>query len=604
MRVFHFVRQFYPAVGGLENHVRSLARQQQLSGHEVTVVTLNCNFSTGEEYQSHGEIDGVKIKRYRYFGGRRYSVAPFVLMDAFSADVLHIHCTDFFFDYLAITKFIHRKPMVITTHGGFFHTKYASKLKELYFNIITKFCINAYSTVIACSENDFEIFSKISSRIKLIHNGVEVDKFISEGWVPSGDVQRSFIYIGRLSLNKNISELIENLAEVLRKYCVKLYVVGNDFDGILSDLRKIVEDLDMQRNVVFLSDLDDERISVIARECRFICSASNYEGFGMTIVEGMGAKLIPIVSSIPSFENIVNSAGVGYVVKDKKSTMEAVVAEFSLSSEEAEDRRVKARKYALKHGWYEVANKISEVYPSQGYIRKIQGVSIASLNAECVLEYLIERFDSGERVNLAFANSHTINTAVNDKTYMATLGQFCILPDGIGVDVASYIKYGSFFKENLNGTDFVPRILDSLPASKIAIVGSQDGVAERARGIWEGKYPQHDWCLVCNGFCDEKVYENFARKIDENGVDVLLVAMGNPTQEKWILKYSSGIDSLKLAVGVGALLDFTAGKVKRAPLIVRKVRLEWLFRLAIEPIRMWRRYILGNLSFLYRCIKD
>lgn len=604
MRVVHFVRQFYPAMGGLENHVRALATQQRLLGHDVTVVTLNRNFSNGEKYQSVYEIDGIKIKRLRYFGGRRYSIALSALKEAFSGDVLHVHCTDFFFDYLAITKFIHRKPMVMTTHGGFFHTEYASKFKKIYFNTITKYCIGAYLTVIACSKNDFQIFCQISNRVRLIYNGIDVNKFRCEVSLPAVESRVSFLYVGRLSLNKNIGNLIENLADSLRKYSSKLYVVGNDFDGILGDLKKTVEELDIHDNVVFMSGVEDEEIAAVASKCRFICSASKYEGFGMTIVEGMGANLIPIVSAIPSFEDIVKSSGVGYVVNDKRSTTQAVTKEFSLCSEIAKERCLKAREYSLRHGWQEVACEITDVYPDKKDIRYIQNIGIVSLSGKGVLEYLIDKYSSGERVNLAFANSHTINTAMKDKDYMATLKDFYILPDGIGVDIASYIKYGSFFDENLNGTDFVPRILDSLPASKVAIIGSEDGVAVKARDIWKLKYPQHEWSHVCNGFCDRQQYDEFVRKISADGVEILLVAMGNPLQEKWILEYTSRVDTLKLVIGVGALLDFTIGKVRRAPSIVRNVRLEWLFRLVIEPRRLWRRYVLGNFSFLYRCFKD
>ena len=75
--------------------------------------------------------------------------------------------------------------------------------------------------------------------------------------------------------------------------------------------------------------------------------------------------------------------------------------------------------------------------------------------------------------------------------------------------------------------------------------------------------------------------------------------MGNPKQELWINDYGEATGAT-LLIGVGALFDFTAGRIDRAPRILQKMRVEWLFRLLKEPVRMWRRYLIGNLVFLIR----
>ena len=84
---------------------------------------------------------------------------------------------------------------------------------------------------------------------------------------------------------------------------------------------------------------------------------------------------------------------------------------------------------------------------------------------------------------------------------------------------------------------------------------------------------------------------------------MLLVAMGVPRQELWIARH---IDErhCTLPIAVGALLDFLSGAVPRAPLWMRRLRLEWLFRLVVEPGRLWRRYVVGNPLFLVRVVRQ
>jgi exopolysaccharide biosynthesis WecB/TagA/CpsF family protein len=86
-------------------------------------------------------------------------------------------------------------------------------------------------------------------------------------------------------------------------------------------------------------------------------------------------------------------------------------------------------------------------------------------------------------------------------------------------------------------------------------------------------------------------------------VDLLLVAFGNPRQEIWIAERITH-EHAHLAIGVGALFDFLAGEVQRAPRWLRAARLEWAYRLMLEPARLWRRYVLGNPAFLLRVLRQ
>lgn len=139
MNVVHVVRQFRPSVGGLEDAVISLVRNQRAAGVDARVVTLDRIFiDLPRRLPRSGVVDGIPVTRLRWRGSTRYPVAPGVLRAVRGADLIHVHAVDFFFDYLAATWPLHGKPMVATTHGGFFHTDRRARFKRLWFNIVTR----------------------------------------------------------------------------------------------------------------------------------------------------------------------------------------------------------------------------------------------------------------------------------------------------------------------------------------------------------------------------------------------------------------------------------------------------------------------------------
>jgi alpha-1,3-mannosyltransferase len=175
--------------------------------------------------------------------------------------------------------------------------------------------------------------------------------------------------------------------------------------------------------------------------------------------------------------------------------------------------------------------------------------------------------------------------------------------DGIGVDAASQILFGSRFPQNLNGTDFTPCYFQRTRNNyRIFFLGSSSGVAERAAARLIAMCGGRHQIAGCqNGYSREGDTIGIVAKIAASGADVLLVAMGNPLQERW-LAANLETTGCRLGFGVGALFDFLSGDVRRAPAWVRAARLEWAYRLAREPGRMWRRYIVGNPVFLMRVI--
>lgn len=142
---------------------------------------------------------------------------------------------------------------------------------------------------------------------------------------------------------------------------------------------------------------------------------------------------------------------------------------------------------------------------------------------------------------------------------------------------------------------------------KVAFVGGLPGVAEQARTNLAKLYPGLN---VVGCYCPPFGFENSeleSQKVvdfcNELRPDILFIGVGAPKQEKWAAKHLSRID-VGPVLCVGAAFDFAAGTIKRAPVIVQRCGVEWLWRLASEPKRLWRRYLLRDSKFVGIALRE
>lgn len=234
--------------------------------------------------------------------------------------------------------------------------------------------------------------------------------------------------------------------------------------------------------------------------------------------------------------------------------------------------------------------------------RAIGGVAISAMGREDAAERLWRAIAEGEHVKLAFANANLVNFAADDPELARALRGFLVLPDGIGVDLGSRLLHGSPFPANLNGTDLTPYLLASSPAPlRVMLLGARPGVAERAAAEMGRQFPRHRITALGDGYFPPAHEHVILACLEAARPDLLLVAFGNPRQELWIARALDG-RHCAVAAGVGALFDFMAGEARRAPVAVRRLRMEWAWRLAHEPARLWRRYLLGSPAFLARVV--
>jgi alpha-1,3-mannosyltransferase len=227
------------------------------------------------------------------------------------------------------------------------------------------------------------------------------------------------------------------------------------------------------------------------------------------------------------------------------------------------------------------------------------------MKREQAVKKIDAELEAGRRLRVAFANAHTLNIAARNDAYRHALSRFLVLNDGVGIDFASRLKFGSAFPDNLNGTDFVPYYLSrTRHRMRIFLIGSTPQVVTEAARRFAVTWPQHQIVGTCDGyFTNEEQIEEICNVVSDVKADVLLVGLGNPIQELWITNHGVTTGA-RLQMGVGALFDFTSGQVTRAPGWVRRMRCEWVFRLACEPRRLFSRYVLGGFVFLRHVLID
>ncbi|AWN35511.1 WecB/TagA/CpsF family glycosyltransferase [Methylobacterium radiodurans] len=229
---------------------------------------------------------------------------------------------------------------------------------------------------------------------------------------------------------------------------------------------------------------------------------------------------------------------------------------------------------------------------------EIDAVAIRDLSRAAAFEQLRAAMNQGQQVALGFCNANMLLKALCSASYASTLKNLVLLSDGIGLDLCSLLFRGRFFRENLNGTDFVPALLGGDARGRtLFLLGAKPGIAEAAARKLALLYPQHRVVGTRHGYFAPAETDAVIAEINAAAPDILLVALGNPDQETFIAEHAHRIDA-RLLMGVGALIDYTAGAAVRAPAPVRFLRLEWLYRLLREPRRLGRRYTIEAALFL------
>lgn len=363
MKILQVVRQFSPSVGGIERVVMALSTGLQRRGHRCDVATLERLWSDGQLLPPTDVVAGVRVVRIPFWGGRRMFFAPRVLRLVAEYDVLHVHAIDSFVDVLAATRWQHRKALVVSTHGGYFHTPWARGAKWVYFHTVTRMALSQAVRVICVSAQDDRLFAPIvpSRKRVVIANGID-DAFFH--------VQRSMepgllLSVGRIAEHKRIDRLIDLLPRVLQEIPEsRLVVVGPDWEGLRAPLEDRAKALGVAARVIFAGEVDDGTLHGYMARAQLVLAPSDYEGFGISVLEALATGTTVVANDIEAFRELIRPGTNGFLVDfaDPQAAAQAIVAALRLPAAERARVGAQARATASRFTWEAVAEQVESVY--------------------------------------------------------------------------------------------------------------------------------------------------------------------------------------------------------------------------------------------------
>lgn len=236
------------------------------------------------------------------------------------------------------------------------------------------------------------------------------------------------------------------------------------------------------------------------------------------------------------------------------------------------------------------------------------GLSLFTGSTEKFLQRLFRVADAvhGEPVPtphfVTYLNAHCVNLAYTTPAYAEILRRAnCVYADGMAVVWGARMRKCPV-AERVNAGDFIMEFCQRAAALglRVALVGGRPGVAERCAEAMRAAAPTLQIVTTEHGFFSHD--DDPTARIVTAAPDILLVGMGVPQQEVWAWSQREQLNT-RVVWCVGALFEYYGEGRPRAPVWMRRLGLEWLVRLVLEPRRMWRRYLIGNITFIARVLR-
>jgi alpha-1,3-mannosyltransferase len=372
MRILQVTRVFHPHLGGIEKHVEWLSRALLARGHHVEVLTLDRSFADGTRFPPTDTLDAdtrpLRVTRVPFAGSTRYPLAPGILPhlrghDGLRWDVIHVHALDFLADAAVASRPWHRTPVVLSTHGGFFHTDFARRLKQAWFQTATRALVHAVDALVFTSDQDEALFRPLTRRGTLLRSAVELGPWRT--LEPAPEPGR-FVTTGRLDVHKGLSNLVRTL-RALRDADPRpfqAHLVGPEVaEGLVAGLRREADALGIGERVHLHGRLSFDAMREQVRCAELGLFPSTYESFGLSVVEAMSAGVVPVLNDIAAFRYFVREGENGFVTDYAQPERAAAVLRRAMDLGEGRGAVVRAaRASAEAYGWERAVEYVERVY--------------------------------------------------------------------------------------------------------------------------------------------------------------------------------------------------------------------------------------------------
>lgn len=236
-------------------------------------------------------------------------------------------------------------------------------------------------------------------------------------------------------------------------------------------------------------------------------------------------------------------------------------------------------------------------FPSASFL----GIRMDLITRSDLLGAVTRAIGGAHRLTIMYVNAHCMNVADRDSEYRAILDRADVVYcDGTGVKLGARLL-GIQVPERMTGADWIYDLaaMAARCGYTLFLLGGRPGSSEEAAARLVAEQPGLKIVGTAPGY---DAGTATLETINAARPDILLVGMGTPTQERWISVNRDALD-VPVVWAVGALFDFVSGRIPRGPAWMTEHGLEWLCRLAVEPRKLWRRYLVGNPRFVARVLR-
>ncbi len=237
---------------------------------------------------------------------------------------------------------------------------------------------------------------------------------------------------------------------------------------------------------------------------------------------------------------------------------------------------------------------------------EILNTRINNINMQETLQLIDSTIIEGKQLHHVVVNAGKIVAMQTDLQLRKSVNESDIInADGQAVVWASKIL-GKPLKERVAGIDLMENLVKMAHEKeyKIFFFGAKEEVVLDVINKYKNQYSSNIIAGHRNGYFKKEEEQDIAKQISNSGANILFVAISSPTKENFLYENKDLLNNVNFIMGVGGSFDVVSGKVKRAPLWMQNVGLEWFYRFSQEPNRMWKRYLIGNTKFILLVIKE
>lgn len=587
MKILLLAIPFDNGRSGISVYIREVVNALEKAGHTLTLIVED------DGAEAFGRFSLIKIKKRRALFSMLYSL--FVLP-------WRIKWKDYdFCIMLAANRRVFRCypiPTIAVVHDlsqyhvpvkyDWFRMLYIKKVLPHYVRKARYVCAISQST----AKDLVEYWHIPREKISVVYNGFTPPRHVETTKL------KQILYISRIEHpgknHLNLLKAFELLPEQLRGD-YSLVMPGAAWNGA-DKVFDYAQKSPCAERFQFPGFVASDQLPELYAQSTMYIFPSHYEGFGLSLVEAMHLGL-PCACSRNSSLGELGADAAELFSPDSPEEIMLAMKKILVSEEYQHELAEKGKRKSAQFHWEKTARGLVDIYAAK--ITHLFGIPFFTGTMDEALKQIDDFVKSHQNHHVAFINAHCLNIACRDMAYRSVLNQCsAVFADGIGAKIGARML-GTNVEENVNGTDMFPLLAQK--AYRIYLFGGTAEVAQKALENARKIGGKAEFVGCADGFFKLKSQVEILEEINALKPDIVLVALGVPKQEMWINEHLQQLPGC-VAIGVGGLLDFVSGRIPRAPRWMRTCNMEWCFRLYQEPIRLFKRYIIGNPLFILRVL--